>query len=99
MQGAQRSDEQTAPGTPAGWAAPAAGGPVRARLELPGSKSITNRALVLAALAATPTRIARPLHARDTALMAAAITALGADVAADGGDWLVTPGGRDTAAS
>ena len=35
------------------WAAPAATGPVRARLAIPGSKSMTNRALVLAALAAT----------------------------------------------
>jgi 3-phosphoshikimate 1-carboxyvinyltransferase len=102
MQGAQGSDGRKAPGTPAetgaDWAAPAAAGPVHARLELPGSKSITNRALVLAALAATPTRITRPLHARDTALMAAAITALGANVAVAGGDWLVTPGWRDTAA-
>jgi 3-phosphoshikimate 1-carboxyvinyltransferase len=36
------------------WAAPAAAGPVRARLAIPGSKSMTNRALVLAALADGP---------------------------------------------
>ena len=46
-------------GPPAGhWAAPAATGPVRARLAVPGSKSMTNRALVLAALADGPGTIA-----------------------------------------
>jgi 3-phosphoshikimate 1-carboxyvinyltransferase len=77
--------------------APAAQRPVSARLELPGSKSITNRALLLAALAQTPTRISRPLRARDTDLMAGAIGALGATVAAQGDGWLVTPGWLDTA--
>ena len=74
---------------------------ISARLELPGSKSITNRALVLAALAHGPTRIGRPLRARDTDLMAGAIGALGATVSAEGDprddDWLVTPGWRDSA--
>jgi 3-phosphoshikimate 1-carboxyvinyltransferase len=86
------------------WPAPAAAGPVRARLALPGSKSITNRALILAALADSPTRIVAPLRARDTELMTAAVAALGAEVSnlagADGatGDWLVTPGWRDAPA-
>jgi len=63
---------------PAGdWQAPAATRPVRARLALPGSKSMTNRALVLAALADGPTRITGPLRARDTALMASALRELG----------------------
>jgi 3-phosphoshikimate 1-carboxyvinyltransferase len=84
------------------WPAPAATGPVRARLSVPGSKSMTNRALVLAALADGPGAIAGPLHARDTLLMRAALTALGAtitdqvpnDAAAPGPapSWLVTPG-------
>jgi 3-phosphoshikimate 1-carboxyvinyltransferase len=65
------------------WRAPAAMAPVRATLRLPGSKSITNRALVLAALADTPTTVAGPLQARDTDLMAGAVTALGATV----GGW------------
>ena len=51
------------------WPAPQAGGPLRARLRVPGSKSMTNRALVLAALAAGPTDILSPLrgpgHAAD----------------------------------
>jgi len=38
------------------WAAPAAAGPVSARIRLPASKSITNRALVLAALSGPPAR-------------------------------------------
>jgi 3-phosphoshikimate 1-carboxyvinyltransferase len=62
------------------WLAPQAGGPVRARLRVPGSKSMTNRALVLAALAAGPTDILSPLQARDTLLMAGALRALGATV-------------------
>ncbi|HUZ23091.1 MAG TPA: 3-phosphoshikimate 1-carboxyvinyltransferase [Streptosporangiaceae bacterium] len=69
---------------------------MHARLELPGSKSITNRALILAALGDTPTQITGPLRARDTELMAAAISALGAAVAPAGGGWLVTPGWQDS---
>jgi 3-phosphoshikimate 1-carboxyvinyltransferase len=65
---------------PGRWPAPAATGPVRARLAVPGSKSMTNRALVLAALADGPGTIAGPLHARDTLLMRAALTALGATI-------------------
>jgi 3-phosphoshikimate 1-carboxyvinyltransferase len=66
-------------GLPGGdWHAPAAGGPVRARLRLPGSKSMTNRALVLAALADGVTIITGPLRARDTGLMAGALRGLGA---------------------
>ena len=62
------------------WPAPTATGPVRARLSVPGSKSMTNRALVLAALADGPGTITGPLHARDTLLMRAALTALGATI-------------------
>jgi 3-phosphoshikimate 1-carboxyvinyltransferase len=59
------------------WPAPLAHGPVQARVRLPGSKSITNRALVLSALARTPSIIRRPLLARDTTLMMDALRALG----------------------
>jgi 3-phosphoshikimate 1-carboxyvinyltransferase len=68
------------PGQGPTWAAPQADGPLRARLWVPGSKSMTNRALVLAALAAGPTDILNPLQARDTLLMADALRALGATV-------------------
>ncbi len=76
------------------WRAPAADGPVRASVALPGSKSMTNRALVLAALADGPGAITRPLRSRDTLLMARALTALGAgiDTGAAQGTWQVTPG-------
>jgi 3-phosphoshikimate 1-carboxyvinyltransferase len=78
------------------WAAPAAAGPVSARIRLPASKSITNRALVLAALSEQPARIANPLRARDTLLAAAALRAMGTEVADEPGGstaaWRVTPG-------
>jgi len=78
------------------WAAPAAAGPVSARIRLPASKSITNRALVLAALSDRPARIANPLRARDTLLAAAALRAMGTGVADESGGsaaaWRVTPG-------
>ncbi len=69
---------------------------MHARLLPPGSKSVTNRALVLAALGHSPTVITNPLRARYTALMAAALRALGAMIEEDlGGEpevWRVTPG-------
>jgi 3-phosphoshikimate 1-carboxyvinyltransferase len=58
----------------------------------PGSKSITNRALILAALADGPTTITGPLRARDTELMAAALRALGAGIDEVPAGWAVTPG-------
>ncbi|MEJ5945269.1 3-phosphoshikimate 1-carboxyvinyltransferase [Pseudokineococcus basanitobsidens] len=83
------------------WSAPTAPGPVDAVVTLPGSKSLTNRYLVVAALADRPSRVRGPLRSRDTALMAAALEALGARVEdVDGGgpepDWLVTPAERLT---
>src|SRR4051794_20275738 len=79
------------------WAAPTATGPVDAVVELPGSKSMTNRALVLAALAAEPTVIRRPLRSRDTLLMAAALRSLGTGLAA--GDVAVAVAGAGDGAS
>ncbi len=68
------------------WAVPAATEAVRASVHLPGSKSITNRALILAALADTATTIVGPLQARDTDLMARAVTSLGASLESSDGD-------------
>ncbi|MEV7280753.1 3-phosphoshikimate 1-carboxyvinyltransferase [Streptomyces sp. NPDC093111] len=59
------------------WPAPYAGGAVDATVTVPGSKSVTNRALVLAALAAEPGWVRRPLRSRDTLLMAEALRTLG----------------------
>ncbi len=74
------------------WASPAAAGPVSARVRLPASKSITNRALVLAVLSDGPSRIANPLRARDTGLAADALRALGSEITESRTDWVVTPG-------
>ncbi|WP_406863040.1 3-phosphoshikimate 1-carboxyvinyltransferase [Streptomyces sp. HUAS MG47] len=59
------------------WPAPYAGGAVDATVTVPGSKSVTNRGLVLAALAAEPGWLRRPLRSRDTLLMAQALRTLG----------------------
>src|SRR4030095_14059892 len=65
---------------PLGWPAPTAKGAVRATVRLPGSKSMTNRALVLAALCIGPSTLRHPLRARDTELMAAGLRAMGTQV-------------------
>jgi 3-phosphoshikimate 1-carboxyvinyltransferase len=66
--------------------------PLDVVVTLPGSKSLTNRALVLAAIADGPSVIHRALRSRDTTLMAAALTSLGSTVDTSGEDWKVTPG-------
>jgi 3-phosphoshikimate 1-carboxyvinyltransferase len=81
----------SAPPTTEPWAAPHARGPVQAAVSLPGSKSLTNRALVLAALAEGPSVVRRALRSRDTLLMAGALTALGARVETATDDWTVEP--------
>lgn len=62
------------------WTAPTASGPLAATVSLPGSKSLTNRELVLAALADGPGTLRAPLHSRDTRLMVEALRALGTTV-------------------
>ncbi|UVT27435.1 3-phosphoshikimate 1-carboxyvinyltransferase [Rhodococcus pyridinivorans] len=76
------------------WIAPRAVSPVRASVTLPGSKSITNRALILAALADGPSTLTGALRSRDTDLMIGALRTLGTTVTErDGGTTLdVTPG-------
>ncbi len=81
----------TASHRPEDWPAPRATAPVRATVALPGSKSLTNRYLVLAALASGPSRLRRPLRSRDTLLMAAALSELGVHVVDAGADWVITP--------
>lgn len=73
------------------WPAPRPTGPVTSTVSLPGSKSLTNRALVLAAIADGPSVVRRPLRSRDTLLMAAGLRAMGVGVEDRDGDWLVTP--------
>ncbi|MBV9515723.1 MAG: 3-phosphoshikimate 1-carboxyvinyltransferase [Mycobacteriaceae bacterium] len=86
------SEEQTT-----GWRAPTAPAPVHATVTVPGSKSQTNRALVLAALAAShgdTSRLTGALRSRDTDLMIGALGVLGLRV--DGRDTdLTVTGGLD----
>lgn len=58
---------------------------------MPGSKSLTNRALVLAALGDGPSTVRGALRSRDTTLMAAALTALGTGIDTEAEDWRVAP--------
>jgi len=66
------------------WRAPAAHGPVSATLRLPGSKSITNRALLLAALSDSPSVVRGALQARDSSLAIAALRLLGCSFEEEG---------------
>ena len=74
------------------WSAPVADGPLDAVVEIPGSKSLTNRHLVVAALADAPTRVVGALRSRDTDLMVEALSALGVGFEwIDSSTLLVTP--------
>ncbi len=79
------------------WRAPRADDAVQATVSVPGSKSLTNRKLVLAALADGPSTLTSPLHSEDSERMIAALRALGVEITevpgagAFGPDLLVTP--------
>jgi 3-phosphoshikimate 1-carboxyvinyltransferase len=77
------------------WPAPTAPDPVDAVVCVPGSKSATNRALVLAALADDPGFIRRPLHSRDTLLMADGLRAMGIGIESTLNSSSGVPGGGD----
>ena len=80
------------------WRAPFRGlNPVHATITIPGSKSVTNRALILSALAQTPSILHKPLRSRDTELMAQGLRSLGVAIEEkvdSNGDelWTITPG-------
>ena len=86
-----------APAARLDWVAPTPPGEVTGTAVLPGSKSLTNRYLVLASLASTPSLLRAPLRSRDTLLMAQALRSLGAtvedlpDPSCGSLDWHVTP--------
>ena len=75
-----------------GWAAPRATGAVSGTVTVPGSKSISNRALILAALADGPSHLTGLLAARDTALMRSALVSLGVGISDGSTSVTVTPG-------
>lgn len=77
-----RDDEDPAgqsddPDAAVDWQAPHADREISAKVPLPGSKSLTGRELILAALADGPGLLKAPLHSRDTQLMIEALRALG----------------------
>ena len=75
------------------WPAPYRGNQaIDSAITIPGSKSVTNRALILAALSNSPSVLHKPLHSRDSALMVAGLKALGISIQeATNGDLTVTP--------
>lgn len=78
------------------WPAPFRGKrPVDAIVTIPGSKSVTNRALILAAQATAPSIIRKPLVSRDSELMSAGLAAMGVGIEsgsdAQGDYWVITP--------
>jgi 3-phosphoshikimate 1-carboxyvinyltransferase len=74
------------------WSAPFRGPvPVDAVVEIPGSKSVTNRALILAAQADSPSIVRKPLVSRDSELMSAGLSAMGVSIEDKGDHWVVTP--------
>ncbi len=76
---------------PLPWLAPVREAPLDGTMLIPGSKSLTNRALILSALADGPSALTRPLISRDTNLMLGALTAMGAEIDCDGTHWRITP--------
>ena len=83
------------------WSAPfrsglsAASVPINAKVSVPGSKSATNRALILAAISKTPSVLRKPLFSRDTDLMVMGLKSLGCKIVeiktSEGFDYHVTP--------
>lgn len=82
---------------PATLAPRPAQGPIDATVRVPGSKSITNRALLVAALAHGASELTGALHSDDTRYMAAALNALGIPVETDvAGEAFRVAGGGGT---
>ena len=83
------------------WSAPFRNGlsdssaPINAKVRVPGSKSATNRALILAAISKTPSILRKPLSSRDTDLMVRGLKSLGCKIeeikTSTGFDYQVTP--------
>ena len=74
------------------WSAPfRASKPISGVINIPGSKSVTNRALVLSALASSPSTLRRGLRSRDTDLMIKALSSLGVEIEIEEDRWKITP--------
>ncbi|GAT72702.1 3-phosphoshikimate 1-carboxyvinyltransferase [Microbacterium hydrocarbonoxydans] len=68
------------------YTAPTASGAVHATVTIPGSKSLTNRELIIAAIADGPGRLIAPLHSDDSRRMVDALRALGVGIEEVDGD-------------
>ena len=74
------------------WSAPfRASKPISGAINIPGSKSVTNRALVLSALASSPSTLRKGLRSRDTDLMIKALSSLGIKIEIEEDLWQITP--------
>ena len=73
------------------WAAPLAKSAISAQISIPGSKSLTNRELVLSALASGPSEILNPLDSRDSNLMIQALKQLGSEIESTPNSLRITP--------
>lgn len=74
------------------WNAPLATEEIAGEISIPGSKSLTNRELVLSALANSKSMLRKPLKSRDTELMIAALRSMGVGIQWLGDDLEITPG-------
>lgn len=74
------------------WSAPFHPSPITHSQTVPGSKSMTNRAYILSALASGPSTITGALRSRDTDLMEAALADMGTTFSRDDDIIHVTPG-------
>ena len=73
------------------WCAPSTQNQLAASIDLPGSKSLNNRELILSALASQPTTMRGCLVSRDSSLMIEALKKLGTEIEVSGTTVVVTP--------
>ena len=94
------SEQNYSPKAKESWPAPSVHYAISAQVTLPGSKSLTNRELVLSALASSPTHLRKPLESRDSQLMIEALIKLGTQITRDEyGDLVIIPPTTDISLS
>ena len=64
---------------------------ISAQVSIPGSKSLTNRELILSALASSPSEILNPLESRDSSLMIQALKQLGSEIESTPNSLRISP--------
>jgi 3-phosphoshikimate 1-carboxyvinyltransferase len=94
------SEQNYSPKAKESWPAPSVHHAISAQVTLPGSKSLTNRELVLSALASSPTHLRKPLESRDSQLMIEALRKLGTQITRNEyGDLVIVPPTTDISLS